>query len=173
MSSDLPGMSITCTTCGELMVNVEDARDHDPDLCQRKASGTSAVTMKPMLAGVLREALILAAIDAAFFPEIDEGGSCQINQYETFEEWDDATEALQRQWRMNPHQIPLERISIEALAQNLAVRMFGSGGWNLGGAYTGNMSPREVFEATFDRPDRDQIAEMAFDLGLGPQEDDQ
>lgn len=157
-----------CRICDELFISEEDAAGHDPDICQRKARSIDNVTMKPMLADVLREALILAAIDSSFAPEIDEDGACWIGAYETFEEWNDATEELKRQWRSNPYKIPLERIDIEALAQNLAVRMFGSGGWTVAGGYTGNMNPRQVFDATFDRPDRDQLAEFAMDMGLKP-----
>jgi hypothetical protein len=63
-----------------------------------------------------------------------------------------------------------------ALAQNVALRLLGKGGWALptpnGPIYTGNATTREVFDATFERPDRDYIAELAFDLGLQPTDDD-
>ena len=70
-------------------------------------------------------------------------------------------------WGWDIHAIPLAHIDPEALAQNLAVRLLGSGGWWIGGLYAGNATPREVFEASIDRPDRDAVAEVAFDLNLG------
>jgi hypothetical protein len=34
--------------------------------------------------------------------------------------------------------------------------------------YTGNATTREVFEASFERPDQSIVDELAFDLGLTP-----
>lgn len=56
-----------------------------------------------------------------------------------------------------------------ALAQNVACRLLGTGGWEVGGVYAGNASPREIFEITFARPDRSETAEIAHDMGLGPE----
>lgn len=154
----------TCRSCGAIFMNDEEIETHDPDYCRRNTMSIDNVTMKPMLAEVLREALVLACIDSSFAPEIDEDGACWIGAYDTAEEWMDATEEFKRQWRANPYEIPLDRIDIEALAQNLAVRLLGSGGWFLNGVYTGNASNRDIFEKTFDRPDRNQTDEVAFDL---------
>jgi hypothetical protein len=53
-----------------------------------------------------------------------------------------------------------------ALAQNVACRLLGTGGWNVGGIYAGNATDRDVFDASIIRPDRDRISELAMDLGL-------
>lgn len=52
----------------------------------------------------------------------------------------------------------------EALAQGVALRLLGPGGWMIGSAYAGNATAREVFEESFERPDRSIVSEVAFDL---------
>jgi hypothetical protein len=53
-----------------------------------------------------------------------------------------------------------------ALARNVACRLLGYGGWMVGDVYAGNATDRDIFDATFARPDRDRIDELAFDMGL-------
>lgn len=128
-------------------------------------------SMKPMLARCIHEAVHLALIDSVG-PEADP-------KAESFERrcgvWTPEERAAME---ADIYAIPSEaiaRMSPMALAQNVAVRLLGAGGWELptpnGPMYTGNATTAEVFEATFDRPDRDHIAEVAFDLGLKPTDD--
>lgn len=128
-------------------------------------------TMKPMLAECIHQAVHLALIDSVLPDENADG--------ETFEEraglW---TEEQQNAMESDIYAIPSEAIAKMdpgALCQNIACRLLGTGGWMLptpdGPMYTGNATASEVFEASFDRPDRDHVAEVAFDMGLKPTED--
>ena len=112
--------------------------------------------MKPLLSVALKEALHLALIDS-------------IGSEDT---------KTRREWETDIDAIPddaLARVDLTALGQNLACRFLGSGGWELPHgeerAYTGNLTATEIWELSIDRPDRDQIAETAFDLGLEPTDD--
>jgi hypothetical protein len=60
-----------------------------------------------------------------------------------------------------------------ALAQNVCCRLLGTGGWNVGGIYAGNATDRDVFDASIIRPDRSRIDELAMDMGLRPEDDDE
>ncbi len=74
------------------------------------------------------------------------------------------TDAEREAWRNDVYLIPSSDFDPVALAQNLARRLFGLGGAMLPGpegGYTPNMSWREVFEATFIRPDRNMLKETA------------
>jgi hypothetical protein len=128
------------------------------------------VALKPMLAECVQEAVKLALIDSCW--PVDEATG-----EDRAESWTPEERAAMRR---DIHTMPssaMSRIDPQALARNVAVRLLGTGGWFLpsprGGdpIYTGNATSREVFEASFERPDRDQIAEMGFDLGLRPTED--
>lgn len=121
-------------------------------------------TMKPMLAACVKQALHLALIDSVL-PEPDPNA-------ESFEAraglWTDQQKAAME---ADIYAIPssaLAAMDPGALAQNLACRLFGFGGWALptpdGPIYTGNATISETFEASFDRPDRSEISEVAFDL---------
>lgn len=125
------------------------------------------LSMKPMLADCVKEAVRLALVDACW-PVDEQKGTDRA------ESW---TDAERLEFRRNIHALPssaLSKMDPEALAQNVAVRLLGTGGWVLpdprGGVpiYTGNATTREVFDATFERPDRSIVDEMAFDLGLQP-----
>lgn len=128
-------------------------------------------SMKPMLSKCVQQAVHLALIDSVG-PEPNPDGA-------TLEEREGLwTEEQRAAMELDIYAIPsdaLARMSPMALAQNVAVRLLGAGGWELptpnGPMYTGNATTREVFEASFDRPDRDQIAELAFDMGLKEGED--
>lgn len=52
----------------------------------------------------------------------------------------------------------------DALGQEIALRLLGPGGWMVGDCYAGNATAREVFDQSFDRPDRSIVSEVAFDL---------
>jgi hypothetical protein len=121
-------------------------------------------TMKPMLAACIEQAVHLALIDSAS-PKANPDG-------ETLEEragmWTDDQRAAME---LDIYAIPDEAMSNmdpRALAGNISCRLLGSGGWMLptpnGPMYTGNATTSEIFEATFDRPDRDHVAEVAFDI---------
>lgn len=78
------------------------------------------------------------------------------------------TDAEREAWRNDVYLIPNSDFDPMALAQNVVIRLLGSGGWMLptpnGDAYTGNMTARDVFEASMVRPDRDIGAEVSADL---------
>lgn len=122
--------------------------------------------MKPALATLVQEAVCLALIDSAV-PH-DEDGK------ERF--WtDEERQAMEHDIFAMPGEALAEMDPI-ALAQNVAVRLLGRGGWELptiaGPIYTGNATAREVWEASLARPDRSIVDEMAFDLGLTPAEEE-
>jgi hypothetical protein len=125
------------------------------------------VALKPMLAECVKEAVKLALIDSCW--PVDEATG-----EDRAESW---TPEERSAMRRDIHTLPSSALSgmdPQALAQNVAVRLFGTGGWFLpnprGGdpIYTGNATARDVFEASFERPDQDHVAEMGFDLGLRP-----
>lgn len=125
------------------------------------------LALKPMLAECIQEGVKLALIDSCW-PVDESTGEDRATS------WTDEERAA---FRRDIHSMPSSAISNmdpQALAQNVSVKLLGTGGWFLpnprGGApiYTGNATAREVFEASFERPDRDQIAELGFDLGLRP-----
>src|SRR5688572_826888 len=113
------------------------------------------VSLKPLLAVAVQEAVKLALIDSAIPPRKAPDGQYGFWTDEEIEEF-----------KRNIYAIPSESIAAMdpgALARNVAVRLLGSGGWHLPAGYTGNMTPREVFEGSIQRPDQDVIAEAAFD----------
>jgi len=88
------------------------------------------------------------------------------------------TEEERKAWEFDIYAIPdeaLTRMDLGALARNVACRLLGTGGWELptphGPMYAGNATTTEVFEASFERPDRDHVAEIAFDMGLKQRKD--
>jgi len=116
-------------------------------------------SMKPLLALAIREALHLALIDSATPPRSD---------HADIGDWTPEQVAAMRS---DIHAIPLD-FDPEALAQNLACRLLGTGGWSLGDLYSPNATPQEVFDHSIDRPHRDAITEMVIDLGLRPEDED-
>jgi hypothetical protein len=124
-----------------------------------------------MLAACIQEAVHLALIDSVG-PEADPKAESLERRAGVW------TPEERAAMEADIYAIPPEaiaRMSPMALAQNVACRLLGTGGWELptpnGPMYTGNATTSEVFEASFDRPDRDHVAELAFDLGLKPSDD--
>lgn len=126
-------ITLSCTRCGETMLDQEDVDGHDAERCAEWAR--SSTNMKPLLSIAVHEAVRLALLDVLVNPD----GS--------------------------PNETPLPFDDI-ALAQNVAIRLLGSGGWTVNGVYTGNASPREILEASIDRPDRDPVAGIRSSLWL-------
>ena len=128
-------------------------------------------TLKPMLSACIEQALHLALIDCATPPQNPEGT--------TIEEKAGLWTGVQRaKLEEDIYAIPAEALAgmdARALAQRLSHYLLGPGGWVLptpnGPMYAGNATTAEVFEATFDRPDRDHTAEVAFDLLQGLSEE--
>ncbi|WP_145066042.1 hypothetical protein [Engelhardtia mirabilis] len=56
-------------------------------------------------------------------------------------------------------------IDPNALARNVGVRMLGTGGWTIRGAYSGSASAREVFDATIGNADENLADRLAAELG--------
>lgn len=138
-----------------------------PDLPRQSSGDYVELAMKPMLAECVQEAVKLALIDSCW--PVDEATGEDRPQSWTPEE--------RLAMRRDIHAMPASAFSNmdpSALAQNVCVRLLGAGGWRLpdprGGSpiYTGNATTREVFDASFERPDHDVVAEVAFDLGLRP-----
>jgi hypothetical protein len=115
------------------------------------------LSMKPLLAVAIQEAVKLALIDSVYVRDGDEERPPNDDE--------------RREWRWDVYAIPdesLARIDPVALAQNVCVRLLGTGGWYANGVYSGNATPREVLEACLERPDEDPIAGAAFSMGLVP-----
>ncbi len=118
------------------------------------------VTMKPLLGKMVQEAVKLALIDATMPPK----GSKTHG-----DEWGHWTDAEKAEFTHDIYAIPaqsLAEMDPGALAQNVAVRLLGPGGWFVAGVYSGNATTQEVVDATFARPNQSEIDELAFDLGL-------
>ena len=85
--------------------------------------------MKPLLGLAIQEAVHLAIIDC-----------CDP----------DRTPEQQMEWEYDIYAIPSEQLAQMdpiALAQNVACRLMGPGGWRIGDMYTGNATPRRPPDA--------------------------
>lgn len=119
----------------------------DPYLVEARHS------MRCLLSVAVQEAVTLALIDTA--------RPRDANGQDRF--WtDDEKLAMRRNIYAMPDEA-LGNMDPGALARNVACRLLGTGGWIVGGVYAGNATPREVFEATIERPDRSFVDELAFD----------
>jgi hypothetical protein len=124
----------------------------------------SDLSMKPLLGAVVQEAVKLAVIDVVTLPAKPGDPPDQLTgpgtrRYPTDEE--------RAAWRSDIFTIPdaaLADIDPLALAQCVACRLLGAGGWTAAGVYGGNASPRELLEATFGRPDQRHVDDFASDL---------
>lgn len=111
--------------------------------------------MKPLLGTAVDEAVKLALIDSVRVPEGDMERS--------------PTDAERRAWAWDIYAMPSECLATMdpgALAQNVAVRLLGPGGWAVGGVYSPNASPHQIVDACIERPDEDPVAGVLMDLGL-------
>jgi hypothetical protein len=70
---------------------------------------------------------------------------------------------------MDAHAWPTNYVDFDpgALARNVSNRLLGSGGWEVGGHYCGNATAREITNASIADLDRDEVAELLSDLGIG------
>lgn len=125
-------------------------------------------SMKPLLGKLIQEAVHLALIDCCLADAQDRalraGGTWTLVEHQ------EVTERIRAQWADDVYAIPSEcmaGIDPGALAQNVAVRLLGPGGWTIGDTYAGNATARELFNATFERPDRSHVSETAFDILQG------
>jgi hypothetical protein len=142
---------MTKTTC------IECQHPSESCVCDRRT------TMKPMLSVLIHEAVKLALIDSVL-PDVDEKHPLGL--------W---TDEERERFCRDVYAIPsaaIARMDPVALAQNVTVRLLGSGGFSVNGVYAGNATPRAVFEASLERPDQDAIAEIVFDMGLTPMDDE-
>ena len=153
----------SCQVCGQTMLRGAPDEAHTDEACREWGRGNAS--MKPLLSVVLRQALHWALIDSAAVHDPDNADCTDGTRISTPEE--------REAWGWDMYAIPLGHIDPGALAQNLAVRLLGGGGWHIGGLYSGNATPQEVFDASIDRPDRDEVSEIAFDLGLRMEADDE
>lgn len=122
--------------------------------------------MKPLLGMAVKEAVKLALIDSVPIPDDPNLGAIEDLNRKT---------ELRRLWAWDIRQMPAELLSEidpDALGQNVGCRLLGTGGWFSNGVYAGNATPTEVLHSCVERPDQDHISEIAFDLGLGPIEED-
>lgn len=129
-----------------------------------------ARSMKPLLGKLIEEAVHLALIDSCLAIEQDRrlpsSGSWTLVEHQA------VTERIKADWHDDIYAIPgecLAGMDAVALAQNVAVRLLGPGGWMVGGVYAGNATARELSDVTFGRPDRSHTSEVAFDM-LGAME---
>lgn len=130
-------------------------------------------SMKPLLADAVAESVKLALIDSACIP-LEPEDERPDNYVSIGDAERCPTPAEREAWDADPSTIPpivLAGISPRVLARNVAVRLLGTGGWQIGEMYTGNASAREVFDASIARPDRAVVDEIAFDLGLTLQDE--
>jgi hypothetical protein len=127
-------------------------------------------SMRCLLALAVQEAVKLALIDSVLCCEMDE-----VIERDGVDAWDERGDEVRAAWRRDIHAIPSRHIAQMdpmALAQNVSCRLLGYGGWMVGGLYAPNASPRDIFEASLERPDQNYVDEIAFDLGLAPTDDE-
>ena len=67
---------------------------------------------------------------------------------------------------MMPEDKTLADVDLDALAQNLCCRLFGTGGWSVRGVYSGNATPQEILHACVENPRADPLADITTALGL-------
>lgn len=130
------------------------------------------VSMKPLLGMAVKEAVKLALIDCVLADAVDTA----VGRDATVEHWGETAERLRAEWAHDVYSMPadlLAKMDPVALGQNVACRLFGTGGWMVNGVYSGNATVQQVVDASFARPDQDHMAELAFDLGLTPADDDE
>lgn len=116
--------------------------------------------MKPLLSVAIMEAVKLAIIDSIAPAEID--GDVDA--------WMAESDARRDRLAFDIYQITGEELaSIDpgALAQNVACRLLGTGGWCVNGVYAGNATPREILDACVHRPDQDPLGDIKHSMGLG------
>lgn len=117
-------------------------------------------SMKPLLAVAIKEAVMWALVDSVFVPT-DDGDRVP-------------TDDERARWLLQPYAIPgdsLGTMDVMALAQNVALRLLGPGGWYVNGVYGGNASASQVLGACVARPDQDPLGDIKADLtdvGFGP-----
>jgi hypothetical protein len=117
-------------------------------------------SMKPLLGVAVTEAVVWALTDSVFVPA-DDGDRVP-------------TDEERAAWLLDPYAIPgeaLARMDVMALAQNVALRLMGPGGWYVNGVYSGNASAAAVLGACVARPDKDPLGDIKADLaeaGFGP-----
>ena len=121
-------------------------------------------SMKPLLGKLIEEAVHLALIDCCIAIGTERG---LPEPPWTIDQHREVNERLKAAWHHDIYAIPSEVIAEMdpvAFAQCLSVRLLGSGGWMVEGVYAGNASARDLFDATFERPDRSHVSEVAFDV---------
>jgi len=94
------------------------------------------LTMKPLMALAVKEALRLAIADS-----------------------------------MAPEDKSLADIDLDTLGRNLACRLLGYGGWQVGDMYSANSSPQQILYACVKRPALDPLKDIVDALGLEPVND--
>lgn len=120
-------------------------------------------SMKPLLGKLVQESIHLALVDCCLADAMDE----YVAKHGIDAYLNGGREVITTPWLRDVHAIPsryIARIDPSALGQCVAVRLLGAGGWMVGGAYAGNATPRDLLDATFERPDRSEVSEVAFDL---------
>lgn len=96
------------------------------------------VSMKPLIGLAIQEAVKLALIDC-------------LDPHQV-------TDEDRMRYRWDIHSVPDELwagIDPTALAQNVACRLIGTGGWTVNGVYAGNATPKQILESCIERPDED------------------
>lgn len=123
-------------------------------------------SMKPLLMVAVQEAVKLAFIDSVTVPTPDGNG----NLCDGRERFPTADE--RRSWAWNLDAMPDEvraTASLDVVARNTGLRLFGGGGFTVNGVYAGNATPQQILEACVERPDQDPLGDISMaltDLGF-------
>jgi hypothetical protein len=101
--------------------------------------------MKPLLAAALDEAFRIAVVDS--IPELTDERRIAIFR--------DIYRMTEAEWGS---------IAPVALRQNIACRLFGSGGWSVRGVYSGNANAREVFDSCIANTEANPVDDIVGHL---------
>lgn len=119
-------------------------------------------SMKPLLAVAVTEAVRLALVDSCLACEME-----RVIAADGIDAWLERADSICEQWARNPELIPdgdVAGMDRAALAQNVACRLLGTGGWQIGSLYAGNATPQEIFDASIDRTHEDPTADVRMGL---------
>jgi hypothetical protein len=110
------------------------------------------VSMKPMLGKLVQEAVKLALIDCCIADAVD---AAVGKDNPDIERWVETSNRLRAEWSEDIYSMPddlFARMDPMALAQNVACRLLGTGGWSVNGVYSANATARETLQATRPEP---------------------
>ncbi len=113
-------------------------------------------TGKPLLGKLIEQAVYWALVDCLPPPD-------DVTIYTDAAKWA-AYQKQKEAWVRDPYSMPASSFDPGALAQNVACRLLGKGGWSVNGCYSGNGSAQQVFDATFPNATANPVLDFLDEL---------